>query len=93
MKKIVFSSSATVYGMPERVSVSKGFPLGATNPYGHTKLMIEEILRDLYVSDPEWSIALLRYFNPIGAHRDRDGEAFPRLTSSKGSEPITELKR
>lgn len=68
VKKIVFSSSATVYGTPKRVPVSEDFPLQATNPYGRTKLMIEEILRDLYVSDNEWSIALLRYFNPIGAH-------------------------
>jgi UDP-glucose 4-epimerase len=68
VKKIVFSSSATVYGMPERVPIVEDFPLSATNPYGRTKLMIEEILRDLYVSDQEWSIALLRYFNPIGAH-------------------------
>ncbi|ATA61618.1 UDP-glucose 4-epimerase [Geobacillus stearothermophilus] len=68
VKKMVFSSSATVYGTPERVPISEDFPLQATNPYGRTKLMIEEILRDLYVSDNEWSIALLRYFNPIGAH-------------------------
>lgn len=68
VKKMVFSSSATVYGTPERVPISEDFPLQATNPYGQTKLMIEEILRDLYVSDPSWSIALLRYFNPIGAH-------------------------
>src|SRR3954462_13453355 len=68
VKNLVFSSSATVYGMPEGVPISEDFPLGATNPYGRTKLMIEEILRDLYVSDPEWSIVLLRYFNPIGAH-------------------------
>lgn len=68
VKKIVFSSSATVYGTPERVPISEDFPLQATNPYGRTKLMIEEILRDLYVSDSEWSISLLRYFNPIGAH-------------------------
>jgi UDP-glucose 4-epimerase len=68
VKKMVFSSSATVYGIPERVPISEDFPLKATNPYGRTKLMIEEILRDLYVSDNSWSIALLRYFNPIGAH-------------------------
>ncbi|GAE33246.1 UDP-glucose 4-epimerase GalE [Halalkalibacter akibai] len=68
VKKIVFSSSATVYGMPEQVPIKEDFPLGATNPYGRTKLMIEEILRDLYISDEAWSIALLRYFNPIGAH-------------------------
>jgi UDP-glucose 4-epimerase len=68
VKKMVFSSSATVYGMPERVPISEDFPLRETNPYGRTKLMIEEILRDVYVSDNSWSIALLRYFNPIGAH-------------------------
>jgi UDP-glucose 4-epimerase len=68
VKRIVFSSSATVYGMSERVPVSEYFPLRATNPYGRSKLMIEEVLRDLYVSDNNWSIALLRYFNPIGAH-------------------------
>jgi len=66
--KLVFSSSATVYGMPESVPINENFPLGATNPYGRTKLMIEEILRDLHVSDQRWSISLLRYFNPIGAH-------------------------
>ncbi|ASS87261.1 UDP-glucose 4-epimerase GalE [Geobacillus lituanicus] len=68
VKNIVFSSSATVYGMPDRVPITEDFPLRPTNPYGRTKWMIEEILRDLYVSDPSWSIALLRYFNPIGAH-------------------------
>jgi len=68
VKKMVFSSSATVYGMPKRMPISEDFPLQATNPYGRTKLMIEKILRDLYVSDNSWSIALLRYFNPIGAH-------------------------
>lgn len=68
VKNIVFSSSATVYGEPEKVPVMEDFPLSATNPYGRTKLMIEEILRDLYVSDPSWNIALLRYFNPVGAH-------------------------
>lgn len=67
-KKIVFSSSATVYGNPKSVPISEDFPLSTTNPYGSTKLMIEHILRDLYISDNEWSIALLRYFNPIGAH-------------------------
>ena len=68
MKKIVFSSSATVYGIPNQVPINEEFPLGATNPYGRTKQMIEEILRDLFVSDHEWNVALLRYFNPIGAH-------------------------
>lgn len=68
VKRIVFSSSATVYGMSERVPISEDFPLCATNAYGRTKLMIEEIMQDMYVSDPIWSIAILRYFNPIGAH-------------------------
>lgn len=68
VKKIIFSSSATVYGKPKTVPIKEDFPLSATNPYGRTKLMIEEILEDVYVSDNEWSIILLRYFNPIGAH-------------------------
>lgn len=67
-KKFVFSSSATVYGNPHTVPITEDFPLHCTNPYGRTKLMIEEILRDLYTSDNEWDIALLRYFNPVGAH-------------------------
>lgn len=65
---MVFSSSATVYGTQEQVPLTEELPLQATNPYGRTKLMIEEILRDLYMSNSKWSIALLRYFNPIGAH-------------------------
>jgi UDP-glucose 4-epimerase len=69
VKNLVFSSSATVYGNPEGVPISEEFPLAPRNPYGRTKLMIEEILRDLYISDPSWSIALLRYFNPVGAHK------------------------
>ncbi len=69
VKKIVFSSSATVYGNPKTVPIREDFPLSTTNPYGSTKLMIEDILRDLYVSDNQWSIVLLRYFNPIGAHK------------------------
>ncbi len=67
VKKIVFSSSATVYGMA-KVPITEDSPLSTTNPYGTTKLMIEQILRDVYVADNEFSIALLRYFNPIGAH-------------------------
>ena len=67
-KKLVFSSSATVYGNPHTVPIKEDFPLSTTNPYGSTKLMIENILQDLYISDNEWSIVLLRYFNPIGAH-------------------------
>lgn len=69
VKRIVFSSSAAVYGNPASVPISEDFPLSTTNPYGSTKLMIENILRDVYTSDPAWSIALLRYFNPIGAHK------------------------
>ena len=69
VKRMVFSSSATVYGAPKSVPIREDFPLSTTNPYGSTKLMIEQILRDLEVADPEWSIALLRYFNPIGAHK------------------------
>ncbi|WP_345974986.1 UDP-glucose 4-epimerase GalE [Sulfurimonas sp. HSL3-7] len=68
-KKIVFSSSATVYGDPHMTPITEDFPLSATNPYGRTKLFIEEILRDLSVADGEWSVALLRYFNPVGAHK------------------------
>ena len=69
VKKLVFSSSATVYGTPKTVPIDETFPLSTTNPYGSTKLMIEQILRDIYTADNDWSIALLRYFNPIGAHK------------------------
>lgn len=68
-KNFVFSSSATVYGKPKTLPIKEDFPLSTTNPYGSTKLIIEGILRDLYISDNTWSIALLRYFNPIGAHK------------------------
>ena len=68
VKTIVFSSSATVYGKPETVPIRENFPLSTTNPYGQTKLDIEKILSDIYVSDNSWSISILRYFNPIGAH-------------------------
>lgn len=68
VKNLVFSSSATVYGKPEQVPIKEDASLSAMNPYGRTKLMIEQILKDLYQSDASWSIALLRYFNPIGAH-------------------------
>lgn len=69
VKKIVFSSSATVYGVAKTMPLKEGMPTGAINPYGRTKLFIEEILKDLYVADRQWCIALLRYFNPIGAHK------------------------
>ena len=68
VKTLVFSSSATVYGDPHSVPIREDFPLSATNPYGRSKLMLEEILRDLSRSDETWHIALLRYFNPVGAH-------------------------
>lgn len=69
VKSIVFSSSATVYGNPHTVPIKEDFPLSVTNPYGRTKLMLEDIFRDLYVADKEWNVVLLRYFNPVGAHK------------------------
>lgn len=68
IKKIVFSSSATVYGVPQHLPLTEDHPLATTNPYGHTKWVVEEMLRALQGSDPAWSIAILRYFNPVGAH-------------------------
>jgi UDP-glucose 4-epimerase len=68
VRTLVFSSSATVYGDPASVPITEDFPLSATNPYGRSKLMIEEMLRDLCRSDPQWRVAILRYFNPVGAH-------------------------
>ena len=67
-KNIVFSSSATVYGKPEKLPLTEDMPLSTTNPYGSTKLMIEYILKDLYISDNDWNIVILRYFNPVGCH-------------------------
>ena len=69
VRNFVFSSSATVYGQPKSVPIKEDFELSVTNPYGRTKLMIEDMLRDLYKADSSWNIALLRYFNPIGAHK------------------------
>jgi UDP-glucose 4-epimerase len=68
VKRLVFSSSATVYGDPERVPIAEDARLSVTNPYGRTKLMIEEILRDVVVADDDWQVTILRYFNPVGAH-------------------------
>ena len=68
VKNFVFSSSATVYGDPASVPIDESFPTSATNPYGRSKLMVEEILADLYKSDNSWNIARLRYFNPVGSH-------------------------
>ncbi len=69
VKKLVFSSSCTVYGVPDKVPITEEFPLSVMSPYGRTKLMIEEMLRDLTDSDDSWSVIILRYFNPIGAHK------------------------
>jgi len=69
IKTLVFSSSATVYGDPQYLPLDESHPLSTTNPYGATKLMIEDILRDLYVSDSSWKISILRYFNPVGSHK------------------------
>jgi len=69
IKEMVFSSSATVYGKPQTVPIKEDFPLSVTNPYGRTKLIIENLLEDLYVSDNSWNIIILRYFNPVGAHK------------------------
>lgn len=77
-KNIIFSSSATVYGNPEIVPITEESPLSATNPYGRTKLMLEEVLTDLSKSDKDWNIVLLRYFNPIGAHASGDLGEDPR---------------
>lgn len=71
-KNIIFSSSATVYGDPHTVPILEDFPLSVTNPYGRTKLMIEEMLTDIYKADSSWNVVLLRYFNPIGAHESGD---------------------
>jgi UDP-glucose 4-epimerase len=68
VRSLVFSSSATVYGDPQRLPLTEDHPLSATNPYGRTKLIIEDMLRDLCQSSPDWRIAILRYFNPVGAH-------------------------
>jgi len=68
VRQLVFSSSATVYGDPQRLPLTEDHPLSATNPYGKTKLVIEDMLREVYRSDPSWRISILRYFNPVGAH-------------------------
>lgn len=81
VKNIVFSSSATVYGDPASVPIKEDFPLSCTNPYGRSKLIVENLLRDLHIADSSWNIALLRYFNPIGAHESgeigEDPEGIP----------------
>ena len=72
VKNIVFSSSATVYGQPETLPIKENFTTSATNPYGRSKLYIEEILKDIYLADSSWNISILRYFNPVGAHQSGD---------------------
>lgn len=70
VKNIIFSSSATVYGSPAEIPITENCPKGtATNPYGWTKWMLEQVLTDIHTADPEWNVILLRYFNPIGAHK------------------------
>lgn len=69
VKKFIFSSSATVYGTPQHLPIKEDHPVSTINPYGRSKLMVEQILSDLYNSDPEWMISILRYFNPVGAHK------------------------
>jgi len=80
IKNIVFSSSCTVYGAPKTLPISESSPLGAVNPYGQTKLTIEQMLKDLQVSDPSWNISILRYFNPVGAHQSGEIGEDPRGT-------------
>jgi UDP-glucose 4-epimerase len=82
VNKLVFSSSAAVYGISDRVPIKEDFPLRATNPYGRSKQMIEQILKDIYISNKSWSIVILRYFNPIGADESgRIGEECPSARS------------
>ncbi len=78
VKTLVFSSSATVYGDPARVPATEDLPTSATNPYGRSKLIIEQMLSDLHASDPEWRVSLLRYFNPVGAHASGELGEDPR---------------
>lgn len=80
IKNIVFSSSCTVYGAPKTLPISENSPLGAVNPYGQTKLTIEQMLKDLQISDPSWNISILRYFNPVGAHQSGEIGEDPRGT-------------
>lgn len=91
VKKIVFSSSATVYGVTKTMPLVETMPLGAINPYGRTKLFIEHILRDIAGADPEWCVALLRYFNPIGAHESGTIGEDPRGVPNNLMPYITEV--
>jgi UDP-glucose 4-epimerase len=90
-RALVFSSSATVYGKPDSLPIREDAPLAATNPYGATKLMSEDILRAMTAADPSWAIALLRYFNPVGAHESgRIGED-PRGTPNNLMPYVTQV--
>jgi UDP-glucose 4-epimerase len=90
-KTIVFSSSATVYGRPERLPIREDAPLAATNPYGATKLMSESILSDIERADPAWHVALLRYFNPVGAHESGTIGEDPRGTPNNLMPFVTQV--
>ena len=96
-KRIVFSSSATVYGAPKTVPIHEDFDLSATNPYGQTKLMIEKILKDFWISDNTWSISILRYFNPIGAHESgligEDPNGIPPIVSKEQFEKAQRIMK
>ena len=76
---MVFSSSCTVYGNPQYVPLDEDHPLKAVSPYGRTKLIIEDMFRDLYVAEPEWRVILLRYFNPVGAHPSGPAASLQRM--------------
>lgn len=91
VKHLVFSSSATVYGDPQSVPIREDFPLQVTNPYGRSKLMVEDILRDLAHADDRWRIALLRYFNPVGAHPSGEIGEDPRGTPNNLMPYITQV--
>ena len=90
-RQLVFSSSATVYGDPASVPIKEDFPLSATNPYGRSKLIIEDMLRDLHASDARWSLVLLRYFNPVGAHVSGQIGEDPRGTPNNLMPYITQV--
>lgn len=90
-RQLVFSSSATVYGDPASVPIKEDFPLSATNPYGRSKLIIEDMLRDLHASDARWSLVLLRYFNPVGAHVSGQIGEDPRDTPNNLMPYITQV--
>lgn len=91
IRRLVFSSSATVYGDPDKVPITEDSPLQVTNPYGRTKLMCEDILRDLQASDPRWQVAILRYFNPVGAHESGCIGEHPKGTPNNLMPYITQV--